>query len=87
MVLVASATLAFILPVAYHHVQFPYANFDKFQARTHRWIQIGLPLLGAGLYLSLVVAIWSLFGAGALLVAALPIAAVALIFAGRRWQF
>ena len=34
MVLVASATMVFLLPAAYHHLQFPYRDFEKFQERT-----------------------------------------------------
>jgi hypothetical protein len=86
MVLVAGATMVFILPVAYHHIQFPYEDFDKFQARSHRWILLGLPLLGSGLYLSLCLAIWSLFDTAAIAIAALPFAAVAVIFILRKGQ-
>lgn len=83
-VLVASATLVFILPVAYHHFEFPYSNFAKFQARSHRWVLIGVPLLASGLYLCLCLALWALFGAFALGVAALPFAAAASFFALRK---
>jgi hypothetical protein len=86
MVLVSSATMVFILPVAYHHIQFPYEDFDKFQARSHRWIVVGLPLLGGGLYLSLVLAIWSLFDVGALVIAAMPILAAGVVFVLRKGQ-
>jgi hypothetical protein len=57
-VLIATATLVFILPVAYHHLQFPYRNFEKFQARTHTWLRIGLP--GACSFYRLVLAIASI---------------------------
>jgi hypothetical protein len=53
--------------VAYHHIEFPYENFDRFVSRTHRWVPTGLPLLGAGLYLSLCLAIWTLFNAWSLI--------------------
>jgi len=86
MVLVAVATMVFILPVAYHHIQFPYQDFDKFQARSHRWILVGLPLLASGLYLSLCLAIWSLFDGAAIVIAALPFAAAAVIFVLRKGQ-
>jgi hypothetical protein len=85
-IVVASATLVFVLPVAYHHLQFPYHDFPKFQLRSHRWVQMGLPLLGLGLYLSLCLAIWSLLDAWALLIAATPIAATAGFFALRKGQ-
>lgn len=85
-VLVASATLVFIMPVAYHHVQFPYRNFAKFQARSHRWVLLGLPLLAAGFYLSLTLAIWALFDAFALVVAALPLIAAGIGFVIRKGE-
>ena len=85
-VVVASATLVFVLPVAYHHLQFPYHDFAKFQARSHRWVLIGAPLLGAGLYLSLCLALWSLFDAWALGIAALPIAAMGAGFVLRKGE-
>jgi hypothetical protein len=85
-VLVASATLVFVLPVAYHHVQFPYEDFTKFQQRSHRWIQVGTPILATGLYLSLCLAIWSLFHAWALLIASLPIIAATVVFVLRKGQ-
>jgi hypothetical protein len=71
--MVATATLVFVLPVAYHHLQFPYADFGKFRARTHNWMRLGLPLLGTSLYLSLSLAIWSVFDELSLLVAAVPL--------------
>jgi hypothetical protein len=86
MVLVASATMVFTLPVAYHHVQFPYEDFDKFRARSHRWIVVGLPLLALGLYLSLCLAIWSLFGIASLALAGLPNVVAAVIFVLRKGQ-
>lgn len=87
MVAVASATMVFILPVAYHHVQFPYEEFDKFVARSHFWVRVGLPLLAAGLYLSLCLAIWPLFGYASLVIAAAPFLATALAFALRKGEF
>ncbi len=86
MVMVASSTMVFVLPVAYHHVQFPYEDFDKFVARSHRWIQVGLPPLAVGLYLSLCLAIWPLVHFGALPIAAAPFVATLIVFAIRRGQ-
>ena len=83
-VLVATATLIFVLPVAYHHIQFPYYNFEKFTDRVHAWTLLGLPLLGGSLYLSLSLSIWSLLREWALLVAVLPLAAIAVVFMVRR---
>jgi hypothetical protein len=83
-VLVATATLVFVLPVAYHHIQYPYQDFEKFTERTHGWIILGLPMLGGSLHLSLSLAIWSLLDAWALGVAALPLVAVLAVFVVRR---
>ena len=83
-VMVATATLVFVLPVAYHHLQFPYRDFEKFQERTHSWMIIGLPLLAGGLYLSLSLAIWSLLHEWALLVGGLPLGATYAAFVVRR---
>jgi cytochrome bd-type quinol oxidase subunit 2 len=83
-VLVATATLVFVLPVAYHHLQFPYHDFEKFTERTHGWTMLGLPLLGVSLYLSLSLAIWSLLDAWALAISALPLLAVFVAFLVRR---
>ena len=79
-VLIATATLVFILPVAYHHLQFPYRNFEKFQARTHTWLRIGLPVLLLGFYLSLVLAIASIFEEASVVIAGLPMVATLLAF-------
>jgi Family of unknown function (DUF6328) len=32
----------FVMPVMYHHVQFPYTDIDKFKRRDHRFILFGL---------------------------------------------
>ncbi|HWC31275.1 MAG TPA: DUF6328 family protein [Dehalococcoidia bacterium] len=83
-VLVATATLVFVLPVIYHHLQFPYHDFEKFQARTHNWVRIGMPVLGAGFYLSLVLSISAIFEAWSILIAGLPLAATLVFFFTRR---
>jgi hypothetical protein len=83
-IMVATATLVFVMPVAYHHLQFPYHNFEKFTERTHGWTLLGIPLLGGSLYLSLSLAIWSLLGGWSLLVSTLPLAATFIAFLIRR---
>jgi fumarate reductase subunit D len=83
-VLVGTATLVFVLPVIYHHLQFPYHDFEKFQARTHNWVRIGMPVLGAGFYLSLVLSISAIFEAWSILIAGLPLAATLVFFFTRR---
>ncbi len=83
-VLVATATLVFILPVAYHHLQFPYRDFEKFQTRSHNWLRIGLPILGAGFYLSLVLSISSIFEEASVVIAGLPMIATLAFFYARK---
>ena len=83
-ILVAASTTVFILPVAYHHLQFPYYDFEKFQARTHRWMAIGLPMLAGGFYLSLSLGIWSQFNEWSLIVAGLPLVATYAAFILRK---
>ena len=36
------AASLFVMPVIYHHLQFPYRDLDKFKRRAHRFIVIGL---------------------------------------------
>jgi len=83
-ILVGSATTVFVLPVAYHHMQYPYSDFEKFQARTHRWMAFGLPMLAGGMYLSLSLGIWSLFEEFSLLVSAIPLLATYVAFILRK---
>jgi hypothetical protein len=35
------AVSLFVMPVIYHHVQFPYSDVDKFKKRAHRFILFG----------------------------------------------
>jgi Family of unknown function (DUF6328) len=32
----------FVMPVVYHHVQYPYKDMEKFKVRSHRFIIFGL---------------------------------------------
>ena len=83
-ILVATATLIFVLPVAYHHLQYPYRDFEKFQQRTHTWMRAGLPLLGASFYLTLVLAISELLAEASIVVAAVPLAVTLGVFFARK---
>jgi hypothetical protein len=56
MVALFSITFAvslFAMPVIYHHLQYPYRNFEKFQYRSHRFIKTGILPAGITLYLGL----------------------------------
>jgi hypothetical protein len=52
LICVSSSTLIFILPVAYHRLEFPYEDWNKFQRRSHYFITVGVPIFVAGVYLS-----------------------------------
>jgi predicted membrane channel-forming protein YqfA (hemolysin III family) len=77
LVLIATATVIFVLPVVYHRAQYPYSDWDKFQTRSHFFILCGTPLLAAGGYLGMALALWPRWEEPSLAVAALP-----LLFAG-----
>jgi hypothetical protein len=86
-VLTSTSTLVFILPVIYHHLQFPYRNFEKFQTRSHNWLLIGLPMLGAGFYLGLVLSISPVFEEASVVIAGLPMLATIVLFYTRRMDW
>ena len=54
---VVIATLLFSMPVIYHHMQYPYSRFNKFQLRSHRFIVFGILPFFFTLYLSLTLAV------------------------------
>ena len=56
------AASLFVMPVVYHHLQYPYGSLDKFKSRSHRFIILGLIPAGLTLYLGLQLAIHSLLG-------------------------
>lgn len=84
LICVATSTLIFILPVAYHRIEFPYENWEKFQRRSHYFITVGVPIFIAGVYLSIAVAIWDLTGVVSLAIAAIPLIVAFFVFLGRR---
>jgi hypothetical protein len=49
----------FVMPVIYHHVQYPYRDIEKFKNRSHRFIMFGLIPAGITLYLELAIAMSS----------------------------
>jgi Family of unknown function (DUF6328) len=54
-----SASL-FVMPVIYHHVQYPYKDLQKFKIRSHRFIIFGLIPAGITLFLGLELALSSI---------------------------
>lgn len=84
LICVSSSTLIFILPVAYHRLEFPYENWNKFQRRSHYFITVGVPIFVAGVYLSMTVAIWDLLDVAAFFVSGVPITFSGVVFLCRR---
>jgi uncharacterized protein DUF6328 len=50
------ATSLFVMPIIYHHIQYPYGDFEKFRKRSHRFILYGLIPVGITLIIALEIA-------------------------------
>ena len=44
----------FVMPVVYHHIQYPYTDIDKFKIRSHQFIKFGTIPGAITMYLGLV---------------------------------
>jgi hypothetical protein len=87
LVAIFSITVAislFVMPVIYHHMQYPYTDIEKFKLRSHRFILFGMVPAGITLYLGLAIALSSLLGEFAFLPATFPFAIVYLLFRKRK---
>lgn len=87
MVAIFSITIAislFILPVVYHHINFPYKDLEKFKRRAHRFMLFGFIPTGITLYLSLEIALSSFIGISAFALSALPFVLVYVLFLKRK---
>jgi hypothetical protein len=79
------AASLFVMPVIYHHVQYPYVNWNKFKVRSHRFILYGLIPAGVTLYLGLELAIHSRLGSvESFILASLPFILLYLLFRARK---
>ena len=47
------AACLFVMPIIYHHIQYPYHDFEKFRKRSHRFILYGLISVGITLIIAL----------------------------------
>ena len=47
------AACLFVMPIIYHHIQYPYHDFEKFRIRSHRFILYGLIPVGITLIIAL----------------------------------
>ncbi len=55
------ASSLFIMPVIYHHLQYPYKDIQKFKSRVHKFTLFGLLHVGITLYLGLTISISIVF--------------------------
>jgi hypothetical protein len=79
------AASLFVMPVIYHHVQYPYKDLQKFKIRSHRFIIFGLIPAGITLFLGLELALSSILDRfPAFLLAAIPFVLVYLLFRLRK---
>lgn len=78
------ATSLFIMPVVYHHIQFPYESIEKFKGRAHRFIIFGLIPTAITLYLGIILAFSPIIGSFAFIVAALPFVLVSVLYKMRK---
>ena len=81
---IAIAVLLFVMPVIYHHLQFPYTDVEKFKRRAHRFIIFGLIPTAFTLYLGMVLAFSPLIDEFAYFVAGLPFAFVYVLYRMRK---
>ena len=81
---VTIAVLLFVMPVIYHHVQFPYTDIDKFKKRAHRFILFGLVPTIITLYLGMILAFSPLIDTLAYFVAGLPFLFVYILYRMRK---
>lgn len=87
LVAIFSITVAislFVLPVVYHHLQYPYSDLEKFKRRVHRFMLFGFVPMGITLYLSLELALSSLVHEFGFLLAAIPFVLVYVLFLMRK---
>jgi hypothetical protein len=81
---ISIAVSLFIMPVIYHHLQFPYSDLDKFKRRAHRFILFGIVPTAITLYLGMVLAFSPLMDKTAFVIAAIPFAFVYFLFKMRK---
>ncbi len=81
------AILLFIMPVIYHHFEYPYIDLNKFKSRSHRFFLFGLIPTGVTLYLGLELAINSISGfAESFILASLPFVLVYFLYKARKYK-
>jgi hypothetical protein len=87
LVAITSMTIAislFVMPVIYHHLQYPYKDLNKFKKGAHKFLMFGFLPAGLTLYLCLELALSSLANELAFVVAAIPFVFIFALFQKRR---
>lgn len=74
----------FVMPVIYHHLEYPYTDLEKFKARSHRFTLFGMIPAGITLYLGLEIALSTVFSEFAFLVSSAPFVLVYILFRMRK---
>lgn len=75
----------FVMPIIYHHIQYPYRDLEKFKERSHRFMMFGLIPAGVTLYLALEIALSFTVGREiAFGLAAIPFLLVYILFKKRK---
>lgn len=75
----------FVMPVVYHHMQYPYKDLEKFKQRSHKFIIFGLLPAIFTLFLGLELALSSIIDRfPAFVLAALPFMLVYIFFGMRK---
>jgi hypothetical protein len=78
------ALFLFIMPVIYHHVQYPYMDFEKFKKRSHRFMLFGVAPAILTLYIGLELALSHVIGNLSFFLAAIPYVLVYIFFRERK---
>ncbi|MDQ3887878.1 MAG: DUF6328 family protein [Thermoproteota archaeon] len=75
----------FVMPVIYHHLQYPYRDLEKFKERSHKFMIFGLIPAGLTLYLALEIALsFTVSREAAFGLAAIPFLLVYVLFKKRK---
>ena len=74
----------FIMPVIYHHLQYPYKSLEKFKKRSHRFLIFGIVPALVTLYLGLEFALDHLVGNISFAIAAIPLGLVYFFYRVRK---
>ena len=95
MISLYSITIAvslFVMPVVYHHIQYPYIDIDKFKIRSHKFIKFGLIPGAITMYLGLVlglkfgshIGIWPTYEYSSFILVVVPFVFVDIFFRKRK---